>query len=124
MRSRCSILALCALACGTLSGSSASAQGRRGGMSRPPSSHRPGGVSNGGGPNGAERVAKTPIEEFETLAPEQQQKGAGGAQDRILVGSDEIVDPDISRAACRRRNGRRGGRDDPVFVAALLRRQT
>lgn len=63
MRWRSSTLALCALAYGMLFGSTARAQGRRGAASRPPGSQR-----QGKGP------IQTPIEEFETMPPAEQQK--------------------------------------------------
>jgi hypothetical protein len=63
MRWRSSILALCVLACGMTFVSTARAQGRRGAVSRPPGSQRPGRGS-----------AQTPIEEFETMSPAEQQK--------------------------------------------------
>jgi hypothetical protein len=63
MRWRWSILTLCALACGMVFESSARAQGRRGAISRPPSSARP-----------SKGSTQTPIEEFETMPPAEQQK--------------------------------------------------
>jgi hypothetical protein len=63
MRWRSSILALCALACGMIFATTGRAQGRRGAMSRPPGSPR-----QARGPN------QTPIEEFETMPPAEQQK--------------------------------------------------
>jgi DNA-directed RNA polymerase subunit F len=68
MQYRSSILALCAVACGMIFGSTAWAQGRRGAMSHPPSSQRQGRAP------AAERGAQTPIEEFETMPPEEQRK--------------------------------------------------
>jgi hypothetical protein len=68
MQYRCPILALCALACGIIFGSTAWAQGRRGGISHPPGSQ---GQSRGAT---ADRLAQTPIEEFETMPPEEQRK--------------------------------------------------
>jgi len=63
MRWRWCSLALCALACGMFFESSARAQGRHGASSHPPSSTRPGKGST-----------PTPIEEFETMPPAEQQK--------------------------------------------------
>jgi hypothetical protein len=67
MRWRCSLLALLALACGLNSQSIALAQGRRGATSRPSSPQRQGLSS-----------AQTPIEEFETMPPADQQKALKG----------------------------------------------
>jgi hypothetical protein len=67
MQRRRSILALCALALGMIFGSTAWAQGRRGGMPRPPASQRQARGTE-------ERGGRTPIEEFETMSPEEQQK--------------------------------------------------
>ena len=64
MRWRSSILALCALAFGMIVESTAHAQGRRGAMSRPNNSPQ----RQGRGPD------RTPIEEFETMPPAEQQK--------------------------------------------------
>ncbi|HXA64780.1 MAG TPA: DUF3106 domain-containing protein [Bryobacteraceae bacterium] len=63
MRWRWSILALCALTSGMIFESTARAQGRRSAASRPPGSAR-----QGKGP------VQTPIEEFETMSPAEQQK--------------------------------------------------
>jgi len=67
MRWRCSILALCALACGIIFGSPAQAQSRRGTASRQPGAQR-----QGRGP------AQTPIEEFETMSTAEQRKALSG----------------------------------------------
>ena len=70
MRCRSSIPALAAVALCLTFGAPARSQGRRGGgMSRPTSPPRP-----GRSPNAAGRGTKTPIEEFETMSPEQRQK--------------------------------------------------
>lgn len=69
MRCRSSIPALAAVALCLTFGAPARSQGRRGGgMSRPTSPPRPGRSPTAG------RGTKTPIEEFETMSPEQRQK--------------------------------------------------
>ena len=68
MRCRSSIPALAALALCMSFGSPAGAQGRRGGMaprSRPMNVPRQGNIGRG---------ARTPIDEFETMSPQQRQK--------------------------------------------------
>lgn len=71
MRCRSSIPALAAVAICVTFGSPAGAQGRRGGMtrSRPMSPPRQGRF-----PDKVDRGARTPIEEFQTMSPEQRQK--------------------------------------------------
>ncbi|HWY47143.1 MAG TPA: DUF3106 domain-containing protein [Bryobacteraceae bacterium] len=63
MRWRGSILALSVLVCGVISESTARAQSRRGATSRPP-----------GSPRQSKGPVQTPIEEFETMSPAEQQK--------------------------------------------------
>jgi hypothetical protein len=76
-RSSRSIPALAAVAICLAFGQPAWSQGRRGGgMSRPASPPRQGRSANSAGtiPNSAGRGTRTPIEEFETMSPEQRQK--------------------------------------------------
>jgi Protein of unknown function (DUF3106) len=77
MRCRSSIPALAAVAICLAFGSPAQSQGRRGGgMSRPVGPPRQGRSPNSAGrsPNPTGRGTPTPIEEFETMPPEQRQK--------------------------------------------------